>query len=144
VVERAGRIVTVALTRLRSIVVDCERPSKLAQFWAEVLGYRVRPYDEAEIAKLKAAGIDDIADDPSVAVDAPDGSLNVWFERVPEPKTVKNRVHLDVNLRPGESVEWLVSRGATVVRPAYTTPDQRWTVMADPEGNEFCVFAPEA
>lgn len=132
-----------ARSRLRSIVVDCQRPSRLAHFWAEVLGYTVRPYEEAEIARLKAKGIDDIADDPEVAVDAPDGSHNVWFVLVPESKTVKNRVHLDVNLRPGETVDWLVGLGATIIAPAYAHPDQRWTILADPEGNEFCAFAPE-
>ena len=130
-------------SRLRDIVIDCARPSTQAAFWAEVLGYRVRPYDDAEIARLKAAGIHDVADDPSVAIDAPDGGPNIWFELVPEPKTGKNRVHLDVDLRPGETLDWLVSLGATVVRPRGTTPGQRWTVLADPEGNEFCAFLPE-
>ena len=129
-----------ARSRLRDIVVDCARPSQLAAFWAEVLGYQIRPYDDAEIARLKAAGIDDVADDPSVAVDAPDGGPNIWFERVPEPKTVKNRVHLDVNLRTGETIDWLIGLGATIISPAGSTPGQHWTVLTDPEGNEFCAF----
>jgi predicted enzyme related to lactoylglutathione lyase len=129
-----------ARSRLRDIVVDCARPSALAAFWAEVLDYQIRPYDDAEIARLKAAGINDVTDDPSVRLDAPDGGPGIWFERVPEPKTVKNRVHLDVNLRPGETLDWLVSLGATIIRPVGTTPGQRWTVLADPEGNEFCAF----
>lgn len=133
-----------ARSRLRDIVIDCARPSALAAFWTEVLDYQVRGYDEAEIARLKAVGINEVADDPSVAIDAPDGGPNIWFELVPEPKSVKNRVHLDVNLRPGESLDWLVSLGATIVRPQWTTTDQRWTVMADPEGNEFCAFLPES
>ena len=131
-----------ARSRLRDIVVDCARPSALAAFWAEALDYRAAPYDDAKIARLKAAGIDDIADDPSVKLEAPDGGPNIWFELVPEPKTVKNRLHLDINLRPGETLDWLVSLGATVVRPLGTTPDQRWTVLADPEVNEFCAFPP--
>jgi hypothetical protein len=131
-----------ARSRLKDIVIDCARPSKLAAFWAEMLGYEIAPYDEAAIAKLKAAGIHDIADDPSVKILSPDGGPNVWFDLVPEPKTVKNRVHLDIDLRHGETLEWLVDLGATVVRPVGTTPGQRWTVLTDPEGNEFCAFPP--
>ena len=61
------------------------------------------------------------------------------FAPVPEPKTVKNRVHWDVTLNEGVEVADLEAAGATVLR----RPDDeiRWTVMADPEGNEFCVFA---
>ncbi|MGE3267523.1 MAG: VOC family protein [Chloroflexota bacterium] len=129
-------------SRLRDIVIDCARPSALAAFWAEVLGYQVRAYTDADIARLREVGIENVADDPSVAIDAPDGGPNVWFELVPEQKSVKNGVHLDINLRPGEDLDWLVSLGATVVRPMGTTPGQRWTVMADPEGNEFCAFPP--
>jgi hypothetical protein len=55
-------------SRLRDVVVDCARPSLLAAFWAEVLGYEVAPYDDAEIARLRAAGIHDIADDPTVLI----------------------------------------------------------------------------
>jgi hypothetical protein len=73
-------------------------------------------------------------------IEAPDGGPGIWFVRVPEPKPVKNRVHLDINLRPGETLDWLVGLGATILRPIGTTPDQRWTVLADPEGNEFCAF----
>ncbi|MEH3034038.1 MAG: VOC family protein [Aeromicrobium erythreum] len=66
---------------------------------------------------------------------------SVVFCSVPEPKTVKNRIHWDVTLVPGASVAELEARGAQVLR----RPDDevRWTVMADPEGNEFCVFDPE-
>ncbi|MCC7371053.1 MAG: VOC family protein [Chloroflexi bacterium] len=131
-------------SRLRDVVMDCARPSALAAFWAAALSYRICPYDDAEIARLKAAGIHDIADDPEVAIESPDGGPRVWFVLVAEPKTVKNRVHLDINLRPGETLNWLVSLGATILTPAFTTPRQRWTVLADPEGNEFCAFTPDA
>jgi catechol 2,3-dioxygenase-like lactoylglutathione lyase family enzyme len=60
------------------------------------------------------------------------------FCAVPEPKTVKNRIHWDVTLGAGASVEQLVERGATVLR--HPDDEVRWTVMADPEGHEFCVF----
>ena len=119
-----------ARSRLLDIVIDCARPSTQAAFWAEVLGYRVQPPDDSG--------------DTSIKIIATDGCPNVWFDLVPEPKIVKNRVHLDVKLRPGETLDWLVRLGATIVRPKGTTPGQRWTVMADPEGNEFCAFLPDA
>ena len=126
---------------IQSITFDCARPAPLARFWAAALGYEVRPYDDAERARLRAMGIDDVEDDPSVAIDPPDGAgPTMFFTKVPEPKTVKNRVHLD--LRPGRAMEAEVERlerlGATVVQ-AYAEDHGRWTVMADPEGNEFCV-----
>jgi hypothetical protein len=124
-------------------VVDCARPSALAAFWAEVLGYRVRPYDDAEIARLRAAGIDDLADDPTVPIDPPDGGPSIFFVRVPEPKTVKNRMHLDVNLRSVNELDWLVRLGARVLRRIDPVAGPNGWVLADPEGNEFCAIQPE-
>jgi hypothetical protein len=130
-------------SRLRDIVVDCVRPSLLAAFWAEVLGYRVRPYDDAEIARLRAAGIVDIADDPTVPIDPPDGGPSIFFVQVPEPKVVKNRMHLDVNLRSADELDWLVRLGARILRPIGASAGPDGVVLADPEGNEFCAFPPE-
>lgn len=126
---------------IKSITFDCSRPAPLARFWAAALGYKVRPYDDAERARLRAMGIDDVEDDPSVAIDPVDSSgPTMFFTKVPEPKAAKNRVHLD--LHPGESMDDEVARlqglGATVVR-THSEERGRWTVMADPEGNEFCV-----
>ncbi|HEY7876558.1 MAG TPA: VOC family protein [Actinomycetota bacterium] len=126
---------------IRSITFDCSRPAPLARFWAAALGYEVRPYDDAERARLRALGIDDVEDDPSVAIDPPGGDgPTMFFAKVPERKAVKNRVHLD--LRPSGGMEDEVRRleglGATVVR-VYDDDGRRWTVMADPEGNELCV-----
>ncbi len=130
-------------SRLRDIVEDCARPSVLAAFWAEVLDYRVRPYDDAEIARLRAAGIHDVADDPTVPVDPPDGGPSIFFVQVPEPKTGKNRVHLDVNLRGAGELDWLVGLGARVFRRVNPAAGPDGWVLADPEGNEFCAFPPE-
>jgi hypothetical protein len=78
--------------------------------------------------------------DPEVGIVPPRGVPGpvVYFNEVPEPKTVKNRVHLDVWL-PGDRIDPLVGLGARVLRP----PDEEidWWVVADPEGNEFCAFA---
>ena len=120
------------MAELRDIVVDCRHPASVARFWADVLdGYRIAPYDEAEIERLRAAGVDGPDHDPSVCVLGPPGAPRWWFVLVPEGKITKNRVHLDIT----GSVADLLALGATVlaVRPALT-------VMADPEGNEFCVF----
>jgi Glyoxalase-like domain len=130
-------------SRLRDIVVDCARPSALAAFWAEVLGYQVHPYDDAELERLRAAGIDDIADDPSVVIDPPDDGPRIWFGLADRPIVGKNRIHLDINLRSADELEWLISLGARVVCPLGSFPGQRWTILADPEGNEFCAFPPE-
>jgi len=138
-----------AARRLRSIVIDCARPAPLARFWAAVLEYRVRPYSEADLEKLRQQGIADPEDDASVAIEPADEreraeKPNVWFEKVPEGKVVKNRVHLDVNLRSLDEVDRFVELGARVIYPFGTVPDPlaTWAVLADPEGNEFCVFPP--
>jgi hypothetical protein len=129
--------------RVNGICFDCERPAPLARFWAEAVGYHVREYTEADLASLRAAGIHDGEDDPTVAVDGPDGAISLWFGKVPEGKVVKNRVHLD--LMPDtcmeEEVERLVGLEAVVQR-VFEEDGLRWTVMLDPERNEFCVQSP--
>jgi hypothetical protein len=123
------------MAHLRDIVIDCGHPPSLARFWAAALdGYEVAPYDEDELGRLRAQGVSDPEDDPTVLVEGPNGSPSLWFQRVPEPKHVKNRVHLDLTAAEGE-LERLLSLGASVVQ---RQPD--WLVLADPEGNEFCLF----
>jgi hypothetical protein len=122
------------MSRLKDVCFDCAHASALAHWWAETLGYRVRPYTDEDLAGLQAQGIESVEDDPYVAIDPIDETgPSFWFLTVPEPKSTKNRVHVDVF----GDVDVLVARGATVVARL-----ERWTVMADPEGNEFCVFAP--
>jgi hypothetical protein len=128
--------------RLRSIVFDCARPAALARFWADVLGYTVRPYDEAARARLRAAGIENPEEDPSVVILPPEDGPTIWFNRVPEPKSTKNRVHLDINLERLEQLDHLVERGARILRPLGAAPNEPWVILADPEGNEFCAFPP--
>jgi hypothetical protein len=120
------------MSRLKDVCIDCADPWSLAHWWAEMLGYQVRPYTDADLAALREQGFDRPEDDPSVAVDPIDeAGPSFWFNRVPEPKAAKNRVHIDVY----GDVDELVSRGAALVHRI-----ERWTVMTDPEGNEFCVF----
>jgi len=128
------------MAKLGDIVIDCSKPAPLARFWAAALdGYDIEPYDDEEIARLKSLGIDDLEDDPGVAMrHKTGGGPRFFFQQVPEPKTVKNRLHLD--LRPEDraaEVERLIALGG---RKLYDMPD--WTTMADPQGNEFCVMEP--
>lgn len=126
------------MASLADIVVDCAHPSALARFWAEAIDdYEIAPYDEAELARLAAVGITDLDDDPTVLLQSSAGGLRLWFQRVPEPKMTKNRVHLD--LRTGDrraEIERLRHLGATVIDDR--SPDL--TVLVDPEGNEFCLI----
>ncbi len=127
--------------RLGEIVFDSGSAARTARFWAGALdGYAVRPYDDEEIARLAALGITDyLNDDPNVAVDSSSGGPTVFFQTVPEPKYVKNRVHIDIGVAdvPAE-VERLTALGATPLK-ACEEGGMVWNVMTDPEGNEFCV-----
>ncbi|MEE8558476.1 MAG: VOC family protein [Myxococcota bacterium] len=125
------------MARIRELVIDCAEPPALARFWAGALdGYDVRPYDQEEIARLAELGLTPETD-PAVAVDGPGPTL--FFQEVREKKVVRNRLHLDITggARP-EEIERLRRLGATV-REDHET----WTVMQDPEGNEFCVLDPD-
>src|SRR5947207_14823342 len=106
---------------IKSVSFDAADALALARFWAAVFGSDVDEDSTAEKAFVEAAGW---------------GGPNIWFTRVPEAKTAKNRVHFD--LRAPGAVEDEVARlerlGAAVARRC---PDH--TVMADAEGNEFCV-----
>jgi len=108
--------------RLHGITVDSEDPAAQASWWAEVFGAKVVHHN----------GWSDVADVPGMPI----GTMA--FNKVPEPKTVKNRVHWDVTV---SEVQPLVDAGARVLRPP--GDDRRWHVLADPEGNEFCVFVNE-
>ncbi|GAA3574099.1 VOC family protein [Nonomuraea rosea] len=122
------------MARLRDVVVDCVHPASLARFWAAALDdYAVAPYDEAELARLRGEGIEDPEDDPTVLVEG--GSPRLWFQRVPERKIVKNRLHLDLRADDLDAeIAHLTGLGARLL----ATYDD-WVLMADPEGNEFCL-----
>ncbi|MBE1576356.1 VOC family protein [Amycolatopsis roodepoortensis] len=123
------------MARLRDVVFDCRHPASLARFWAAALdGYEIAAYDEEELDRLRSLGFSGPEDDPSVLVEAASGP-RLFFNLVPESKTVKNRVHLDLT---GDSVERLVALGAHVLARA----EDGLVVLADPEGNEFCLVTP--
>lgn len=115
--------------RIENISFDSTTPVETAQFWAEALGWRLIDDDPDEICLQPAAG------SPEAGV-LPD----ILFLRVPETKAVKNRLHLD--LRPDDQaaeVARLEALGARRVDVGQGT-GVTWVVMADPEGNEFCVL----
>jgi hypothetical protein len=119
--------------KLKEIVFDADHPAALARFWAQVIdGYAVRPYDDEEVARLAALGFTPETD-PTVMVDGPGPTL--CFQIFPGPRHPRNRVHVDVSVedRPAE-VARLVTLGASVAREA-----DGYTVMRDPEGNNFCL-----
>jgi hypothetical protein len=143
------------MAREMQVTFDCGDPGGLAGFWAVALGYVVQPppggFDSWDAA-LDAWGVPtDRRNDRSAVIDPDGAGPRVFFQRVPEGKTVKNRVHLDVRAAPGlqgearmaaleEVAVDLVSRGAA--RLQRFEPDQLeqgHLVMADPEGNEFCL-----
>jgi Glyoxalase-like domain len=116
--------------RPRNITFDCADPYALVQFWAQVTGYQQDPDDP------NGPG------DPEGLLLGPDGQPNLLFIAVPEPKTVKNRVHLDLepdDRTRDQEVERLLGIGATRVADLRRPDGSGWVVLADPEGNEFCV-----
>ncbi len=125
------------MARLHDIVIDCAHPAATARFWAAALdGHAVAPYDDAELARLRAQGIAGPEDDPTVLVEPSGGGPRLWCQLVPEPKRVKNRLHLDLVSSAAEAeIGRLTGLGATVL----ARHADHW-VLADPEGNEFCLF----
>ncbi|MET7736044.1 VOC family protein [Streptomyces sp. NPDC005402] len=125
------------MARLRDIVFDCAHPAATARFWAAAMdGYAVAPYDDEELARLRALGITDVEDDPTVLVESSQGGPRLFFQRVPEGKGGKNRVHLDLSADDLETEAGrLVGLGATV-RERFTDH----LVLVDPEDNEFCLY----
>jgi hypothetical protein len=137
------------------VTFDCADPDGLATFWAAALGYRKQdpPPGYATWPEfLTAQGVPENQWDSASAIVDPDGvGPRFFFQRVPEGKTVKNRMHLDVNVGGGTAVseaerrervqaaaERLVGLGATR-GDAYEELGGHWIVMQDPEGNEFCL-----
>jgi len=115
---------------LRDICFDCADQYRVGRFWAEVLGYTMR------------AAEGEPAEEPVALV--PEEGLRIWFSPVPEPKTAKNRVHIDINMPDDAEMDRLLSLGATVVEEIRDEDGTLWwTIMADPEGNEFCAFPPK-
>jgi glyoxalase superfamily protein len=127
--------------RIRTITFDCADPYLQVGFWSQLTGYHSEPDNP------------NFPEDPEGLLVAPDGSARLLFIKVPEGKQVKNRVHLDLAppaAPPDASVavtadgrdaevERAVALGATVVADHRREDRTGWVVLADPEGNEFCI-----
>ncbi len=122
-----GRPVPPPMLERIEIGIDCRDPEALAGFWAIALGYEIGDMDPAGIY------LDLVPPTPDHPV--------VYFQRVPEDKITKNRVHLDLRESdPVEKIAELVALGArTMGEPQSGSAGGWWQVLADPEGNEFCV-----
>ncbi|MFD4140165.1 VOC family protein [Streptomyces sp. NPDC058572] len=116
---------------LQNVAIDCADAYELARFWSGVTGRPLHPQDKPGDAETQ--------------VMLPAGPL-LYFNQVPEPKRAKNRIHLC--LRPEtsreEEVERLLGLGATLVIDRRNPDGSGWAVLADPEGNEFCVLRSES
>ncbi|WP_433464566.1 VOC family protein [Spirillospora sp. CA-128828] len=144
------------MTREIQITFDCADPAALAAFWAEALGYRLQDppggfesWDQA----LEAMGVPpEKRNDASAVVDPEGSGPRLFFQRVPEGKQVKNRLHLDVRAAPGlqgdarmaaleAEAERLVTHGATRLKRYEPAPPlgAGHILMTDPEDNEFCL-----
>ncbi len=127
------------MARLKQIVIDCEHPAGLARFWCAALdGFQIRPYDEAELARLAGLGFTPETD-PIVLVDGP--FVELCFQQVElGERDAKRRLHLDIEsdaVTFEVEVQRLVDLGAEMVE---RFSDHVW--MRDPEHNDFCVTRP--
>ena len=109
--------------RFKDLCLDADDHQRLADWWCGALGYARR------------SGPDARSEDPVLIGPSEGDGPFIWINHVPEPKTVKNRMHLDVV----GSTEALVGMGATLLRARDT--EVPWDVLTDPEGNEFCCFS---
>ena len=137
------------------VTFDAADPEALAAFWGETLGYVEQDPPEGFDSWEAWAVANDVPrerwGDFAARVDPDGAGPRLFFQRVPEPKTAKNRVHLDLAVSGGretpiedrrrrvaDAVERAVAAGATRVK-AYDEAGQHWVVLQDPEGNEFCL-----
>lgn len=113
------------VSRITELCVDSTKPDRVGRFWSELLGWPITEQDE-----------------DSVYLEDPEGRAPaLLFIRVPEGKTVKNRLHIDVNAKSTTQeaeVERAIALGAR--RIDIGQGDALWVVLADPEGNEFCIL----
>ena len=116
---------------VQNVAIDCADAYELARFWSGVTGRPLHPEDQPGARETQVM---------------PAEGPVVYFNQVPEPKTIKNRVHLC--LRPetsrDEEVDRLLGLGATFVADHRNPDGSGWAILADPEGNEFCVLRSES
>ncbi|GLX02841.1 VOC family protein [Microtetraspora sp. NBRC 16547] len=121
------------MIEIYTMTVDCARPYELAQWWSTALGWPL---------------VDSEPEDDEVMLDRPDGPPHLLFIKVPEGKTIKNRLHFDVGGIDGatrdQEVARLVGLGAKEYEDHRNPDGSGWVTLLDPEGNEFCVCRTEA
>ena len=111
--------------RVLEVVIDCADHGAVVDFWAAAMGYERTEINDQYVGLVPA--------------ERGTGRPSILFQKVPEPKVVKNRVHLDFRAEVmADEVARLVGLGATVLAER-SLGDFAWTVLADPEGNELCV-----
>ncbi|TVT46531.1 VOC family protein [Amycolatopsis rhizosphaerae] len=133
------------------VTVDCADPHSLADWWAEALGWPVEPSDEAFIRRMVETGQARDEDTTThrgvlvwkigAAIRHPDSGRRILFQAVPEAKSGKNRVHLDVFVgkeKLESELDRLTAAGATLLHRGQQGPFT-WVTIADPEGNELCL-----
>lgn len=114
---------TVAKARVTSVMIDCHDPEKLMTFWSEITGIEVTQRYPGYVFGSKVPG----------------NHIRISFQQVDEDKVVKNRLHLDLaHEDPDALVARVLELGGSRVEN-HETSGFHWTVLADPEGNEFCV-----
>jgi hypothetical protein len=141
------------------LVIDCSDPDRLARFWAQALHYELEPAPDGfdswdDYYRDLGVGEEDLGIGQDSITDPRGEGPRIWFQRVPEGKTAKNRLHLDISAGGGRSVpvevrrarvdaeaQRLVGLGATLVRAQGEPALDRYAVaMTDPEGNEFDIY----
>lgn len=124
-------------SKFTELAIDCADPYRLAEFWCAVLGYEVQDEEEDGVVTIGSPVVPEGRSRPGPV------PPTLTFARVPEGKTIKNRLHLDLNPTDTDQeaeVRRVIDLGA---RPADVgqTGDESWVTLADPEGNEFCILA---
>ena len=144
------------MTTAWTLTIDCASPAKLAAFWKEALGYVDAPPPEGFATRqewLERHGVPEDEWDDGAALSDPDGiGPRISLMKVPESKVVKNRVHLDLQVGGGRGQPWdvrwprvteaaarLTAAGATLICEVAQDGLPDHLLLADPEGNEFCV-----
>ncbi|GAA4030913.1 VOC family protein [Allokutzneria multivorans] len=123
-------------SKFTELAIDCADHHALARFWCAVLDYEVRDEDD-EIVTIGSPAVPEGRDRPGPV------PPTLTFARVPEGKTIKNRLHIDVNAtdrEQAEEVQRLLDLGARHADVGQTG-EESWVTLADPEGNEFCVLS---
>jgi catechol 2,3-dioxygenase-like lactoylglutathione lyase family enzyme len=117
------------MTAIVMVTIDCANPARLAEFWTEALGAKI---------------VHTVEDQFLVMAPEAQGRPLLGLQRVPEPKAGKNRVHVDLITEDREAeVRRLVGLGATEL-DEHKLPGYTWTVLVDPDGNEFCIGSEES